>query len=54
MSERGWVTSRRRCRKPARKGIELNVYYIPTEMYRTGAQVEQQYLDVAGARSSPP
>ena len=30
-------------------GIELNVYYIPTEMYRTGAQVEQQYLDVLRA-----
>jgi hypothetical protein len=26
-----------------------NVYYIPTEMYRTGARVEQQYLDVLRA-----
>ena len=28
------------------KGIELNIYYIPTEMDRTGAQIEEQYLDV--------
>ena len=35
---------------PAPRGIELNVYYIPTEMYRTGVQVEQQYLDVAQGR----
>ena len=26
--------------------IELNIYYIPTSMHRTGAQVEEQYLDV--------
>jgi dihydroorotate dehydrogenase (fumarate) len=28
------------------KAIELNIYYIPTGMHRTGAQVEEQYLDV--------
>ena len=31
------------------KGIELNVYYIPTEMYHTGEQVERRYLDVLKA-----
>ena len=32
-----------------RHGIELNVYYIPTETFRSGAEVEQQYVDVLSA-----
>jgi dihydroorotate dehydrogenase (fumarate) len=28
------------------KAIELNIFYIPTDMHRTGAQIEEQYLDV--------
>ena len=31
------------------KGIELNVYYIPDRDVSTGAEVEQQYLDVLSA-----
>jgi dihydroorotate dehydrogenase (fumarate) len=30
-------------------GIELNVYYIPTETFKSGAEVEQQYVDVLSA-----
>lgn len=49
MTERGWVDFARNMQDAGAKGIELNVYYIPTEMYRTGQQVEQQYLDVLAA-----
>jgi dihydroorotate dehydrogenase (fumarate) len=49
VTERGWVDFAREMQQAGAKGIELNVYYIPTEMYRTGARVEQQYLDVLGA-----
>jgi dihydroorotate dehydrogenase (fumarate) len=45
-SERGWVGFATEMQQAGAKGIELNVYYIPTEMYRTGAQVEQQYVEV--------
>ena len=46
VTERGWVDFAKDMQDAGAKGIELNIYYIPTEMYRTGAQVEQQYLDV--------
>jgi dihydroorotate dehydrogenase (fumarate) len=49
MTERGWVDFAKNMQDAGAKGIELNVYYIPTEMYRTGQQVEQQYLDVLAA-----
>jgi dihydroorotate dehydrogenase (fumarate) len=49
VTERGWVSFARDMQDAGAKGIELNVYYIPTEMYRTGVQVEQQYLDVLRA-----
>jgi dihydroorotate dehydrogenase (fumarate) len=49
VTERGWVDFAKDMQDAGAKGIELNVYYIPTEMYRTGVQVEQQYLDVLRA-----
>jgi dihydroorotate dehydrogenase (fumarate) len=49
LTERGWVDIAKEMQQAGADGIELNVYYIPTEMYRTGQQVEQQYLDVLNA-----
>ena len=49
VTERGWVDFAKEMQAAGAQGIELNVYYIPTEMYRTGTQVEQQYLDVLRA-----
>ena len=43
ISERGWVTFAKEMEDAGASGIELNVYYIPTETFRSGAQVEQQY-----------
>ena len=45
-SDRGWIDFATLMQEAGAKGIELNVYYIPTAMHRTGAQVEEQYLDV--------
>jgi dihydroorotate dehydrogenase (fumarate) len=45
-SEHGWVDFATLMQDAGAKGLELNIYYIPTEMERTGAEVEQQYLDV--------
>ena len=46
VTERGWVTFAREMQDAGASGIELNVYYIPTETFKSGAEVEQQYLDV--------
>jgi dihydroorotate dehydrogenase (fumarate) len=45
-SDRGWIDFATLMQEAGAKGIELNIYYIPTAMDRTGAQVEEQYLDV--------
>lgn len=49
VTERGWVTFAREMQDAGASGIELNVYYIPTETFRSGAEVEQQYVDVLTA-----
>ena len=49
VTERGWVGFAKEMQDAGAKGIELNVYYIPTEMYHTGEQVERRYLDVLKA-----
>jgi dihydroorotate dehydrogenase (fumarate) len=45
-TERGWVDFATLMQEAGAKGLELNIYYIPTEMARTGMEVEEQYLDV--------
>ena len=45
-SQRGWVDFATLMQEAGASGLELNIYYIPTEMDRTGSQVEEQYLDV--------
>ncbi len=45
-SDRGWIDFATLMQEAGAKGIELNIYYIPTAMDRTGAQIEEQYLDV--------
>src|SRR5215203_5025358 len=52
VTQRGWTGFARDMQDAGAKGLELNVYYIPTEMYCTGVQVEQQYLDVLRAVKS--
>ena len=49
VTERGWVDFAKEMADAGARGIELNVYYIPTESTRTGVEVEQQYVDVLTA-----
>ena len=49
ISEHGWVTFAKEMEDAGASGIELNVYYIPTEEFRSGAEVEQQYVNVLSA-----
>jgi dihydroorotate dehydrogenase (fumarate) len=49
VTERGWVTFAKEMEDAGASAIELNVYYIPTETFRSGAEVEQQYVDVLTA-----
>jgi dihydroorotate dehydrogenase (fumarate) len=49
VTERGWVTFAREMQDAGASGIELNVYYIPAETFKSGAEVEQQYVDVLSA-----
>jgi dihydroorotate dehydrogenase (fumarate) len=52
ISERGWIEFARKMQDAGAKGIELNVFYIPTEMFRTSQQIEQQYIDIVQAVKS--
>ena len=49
VSERGWVDFARDMQDAGASAIELNVFHVPTETYRSGPQVEQQYVDIVHA-----
>jgi len=42
----GWTRFARKMEDAGADALELNIYYIPTDMHLTGAQVEQTYLDI--------
>ncbi|MGQ9632231.1 MAG: dihydroorotate dehydrogenase-like protein [bacterium] len=46
VSTGGWIDYARKIEQASADGLELNVYYIPTNPSMTGAEVEQMYLDV--------
>ncbi|MCE9616709.1 MAG: dihydroorotate dehydrogenase-like protein [Lentisphaerae bacterium] len=49
VSREGWVDYAKRMQDAGASGIELNVYYIPSDPRTTGADVEQRHLDVLTA-----
>ena len=49
VTDRGWVNFAQDMADAGASGLELNVFYIPTDMNRSGADVEQQYLDILRA-----
>jgi dihydroorotate dehydrogenase (fumarate) len=52
-SPHGWVHFASLMQDAGAAGLELNLFHVPTEMSRTGADVEAQYLDVlAGVRAA--
>jgi dihydroorotate dehydrogenase (fumarate) len=42
----GWTDYARQIEQAGADALELNIYYVPTDMNLTGAQVEQTYLDI--------
>ena len=52
ISEHGWVSFAKEMEDAGASGIELNVYYIPAETFRSGAEVERQYINVLSAVKS--
>jgi dihydroorotate dehydrogenase (fumarate) len=45
----GWTAYARQIEQAGARGLELNVYFIPTDLTMTGQAVEQRYLDVVRA-----
>lgn len=46
VSSGGWIEYARHIEDAGADGLELNVYYIPTDPFMDSAEVEQMYLDV--------
>src|SRR5207248_2093464 len=42
----GWIDYANRIEQAGADALELNIYYIPTNLELTGAEVEQTYLDI--------
>lgn len=42
----GWTNYAKEMQQAGADALELNIYYIPTDVDLTGAQVEQTYLDI--------
>jgi dihydroorotate dehydrogenase (fumarate) len=48
-SEGGWTGYAKKMQQAGADAIELNIYYIPTDMNLTGTEVEMNYLDILKA-----
>jgi dihydroorotate dehydrogenase (fumarate) len=46
VSTGGWVNYARNVQESGADALELNVYYLPTDLNLTGGEVEQIYLDI--------
>jgi dihydroorotate dehydrogenase (fumarate) len=42
----GWIDYAQQIQQAGADALELNIYYIPTDLHLSGAQVEQTYLDI--------
>jgi dihydroorotate dehydrogenase (fumarate) len=45
-TDHGWISYARSIEEAGAKGLELNIYFIPTDLSLTGRDVEQRYLDI--------
>ena len=48
----GWVSYARQIEQAGANALELNIYDIPTDMDRSGSEVEQDYIDILKAVKS--
>jgi dihydroorotate dehydrogenase (fumarate) len=46
VTNEGWINYAKSIEQAGAKGLELNVYWIPTDPKMTSAEVEQHYLDI--------
>nr|VFJ71589.1 MAG: dihydroorotate dehydrogenase (fumarate) [Candidatus Kentron sp. FM]VFJ71832.1 MAG: dihydroorotate dehydrogenase (fumarate) [Candidatus Kentron sp. FM]VFK19711.1 MAG: dihydroorotate dehydrogenase (fumarate) [Candidatus Kentron sp. FM] len=46
VTNEGWIDYARNMEEAGARGIELNVYYIPTDITVSGQEVEQRYLEI--------
>lgn len=52
ITNEGWINYAKSIEQAGAKGLELNVYWIPTDPKMTGGEVEQRYLDIVRAVKS--
>ena len=52
ISEEGWIDYARQIQQAGASALELNVYYIPTDIEQSGAEVERRYIDLLKAVKS--
>ncbi len=45
----GWLEYAKAIEQAGADALELNIYFVPTDMNQTGAQVEQTYIDIVKA-----
>ncbi len=48
----GWVDYAKKMQQAGSDALELNIYYIPTEMDRSAVEIEQNYIDILKAVKS--
>jgi dihydroorotate dehydrogenase (fumarate) len=48
-TDEGWIAYAREIEEAGAAGLELNVYFIPTDLTMTGQAVEERYLDILRA-----
>jgi dihydroorotate dehydrogenase (fumarate) len=46
ITNEGWVDYAREIERAGAAGIELNVYYIPSDVNKSGREVEQRYIEI--------
>jgi dihydroorotate dehydrogenase (fumarate) len=46
ITDEGWISYAKLIEEGGASGLELNVYFIPTDLSLTGRDVEQRYLDI--------
>jgi len=46
ITNEGWIDYAKQIQQAGASALELNVYYIPTDIFMSGADVEQRYLDI--------
>lgn len=49
VTSEGWIDYAKQLHQAGAAAIELNVYYLPSDLTETGAEVEQRYLDILRA-----